>query len=608
MASILDSWDLSPPVVPPRARFYPLEPIGVGTPLVEGLTGYLLRLAEAHAVPVAALTEELRRCAPVALVASAGPEKDHACPCGLLSYSANGVEESAAKWAHALNTATHRSDLEHLTLLAFEGFLCSLSLFRRFRTWCSACFEEWRTSGTSVYEPLLWSLTVAAVCPYHRQPFVRVCPRCGRPMRPIMSLSRPGYCGRCGGWLGTMPARARREETSATAPEYWVSKTAGDLLALAPQVTGQPGTLRMAFRDNIDSCVRHLFNGNGAGLAKFAGCTATSVYNWRNGKTTPRIDQLLQLSERLRISIAAFLLSGAGSGTVDWKTIKPEAANYTIPAVLHRSRAKMRQALRRVLNERPAPRLSEVARRLGYRGTEGLRRVSRSLCKRITDNYRKSSEAEPYYYGPRRRICGRQEIEAALKAALANDEPESVPRIARRLGYAGSAPFFGPFPGLCRAINLRIARYKVARIRSMRRIVVRAVRQNPPPTLRSLALRLGYKDKRVLTRYFAGLCSELLARRRALAKSQIAQLRREVQSYTRMEPAPSMAEVCRKLGLKPLTASRKFPAEYKLIVSRYQRRRRTLAGLRVYIEDCGLRVRQPTGITVLTNSLPADQP
>ena len=57
----------------------------------------------------------------------------------------------------------------------------------------------------------------------------------------------------------------------------------------------------------------------------------------------------------------------------------------------------------------------------------------------------------------------------------------------------------------------------------MRRIVERAVRQNPPPTLRSLALQLGYQDRKVVTRYFAGLCAELLARRRALAKRQIAQ-------------------------------------------------------------------------------------
>jgi hypothetical protein len=39
----------------------------------------------------------------------------------------------------------------------------------------------------------------------------------------------------------------------------------------------------------------------------------------------------------------------------------------------------VRQALRLLLNERPAPSLSEVARRLGYQGTEGLGRVSKSL-------------------------------------------------------------------------------------------------------------------------------------------------------------------------------------------------------------------------------------
>jgi len=63
MAAILESWDLTVPGVPPRARFYPLEPIGIGTPLVESLTSYLLRLAEAHGVPVGVLTDELQRCA-----------------------------------------------------------------------------------------------------------------------------------------------------------------------------------------------------------------------------------------------------------------------------------------------------------------------------------------------------------------------------------------------------------------------------------------------------------------------------------------------------------------------------------------------------------------
>jgi len=250
-----------------------------------------------------------------------------------------------------------------------------------------------------------------------------------------------------------------------------------------------------------------------------------------------------------------------------------------------------------VLDERPSPSLSEVARRLGYQGTEGLRRVSKSLCRRITENYKKSFEPEPYYNGPRPMRCERKVIEAALVAALAKDEPQSVPQIARRLGYTGSAPFFGPFPALCRAINFKIAHRKAARIRVMRRVVKKTVEQNPPPTVRALALQLGYKDKKVLSRYFADLCAELLARRKAIAKNRLIELRRELQPYTRMEPAPSMAEVCRRLGLKPLTASRKFPAEYRLIVARYQRHRRTMSRLRRTRLGLRASVRRSAGVT-----------
>src|SRR5437016_2319425 len=47
---LLDSWDCEPPALPPRSRLYALEPIGIGTPHVESLTGYVSRIADAHAV------------------------------------------------------------------------------------------------------------------------------------------------------------------------------------------------------------------------------------------------------------------------------------------------------------------------------------------------------------------------------------------------------------------------------------------------------------------------------------------------------------------------------------------------------------------------------
>jgi len=49
---LFESWDCRPATVPPRSRLYSLKPMGIGTPFVESLTGYVSRLADAHAVSV----------------------------------------------------------------------------------------------------------------------------------------------------------------------------------------------------------------------------------------------------------------------------------------------------------------------------------------------------------------------------------------------------------------------------------------------------------------------------------------------------------------------------------------------------------------------------
>ena len=46
---------LRPPLLGPRTRLYHLEPRGLGTPQVESLTGYVMRLAEAHRVTTSRL-------------------------------------------------------------------------------------------------------------------------------------------------------------------------------------------------------------------------------------------------------------------------------------------------------------------------------------------------------------------------------------------------------------------------------------------------------------------------------------------------------------------------------------------------------------------------
>src|SRR6516225_9309812 len=98
MQQVFESWDLAPRPLRPRSRLYSPAPAGMGTPFVESLSGYVIRLAEAHAVSTGDLVRsELSR---------------HITP-PLVFYSndPNGLEERAARWVCAVETSTLRSDL-----------------------------------------------------------------------------------------------------------------------------------------------------------------------------------------------------------------------------------------------------------------------------------------------------------------------------------------------------------------------------------------------------------------------------------------------------------------------------------------------------------------
>ena len=59
-----------PQIIPERSRLYSLNPIGIGTPQVESLTGYIARLAEAHVLSVGDLVGRDPLC-----IARAGPSQ-----------------------------------------------------------------------------------------------------------------------------------------------------------------------------------------------------------------------------------------------------------------------------------------------------------------------------------------------------------------------------------------------------------------------------------------------------------------------------------------------------------------------------------------------------
>ena len=121
---VFESWDCTPARLPPRSRLYALEPIGVGTPFVESLSSYVVRLADAHAVSVGDLVgRELSRVAPKPLI-SFGQfmKQNRANSHGFYARtcSISGFGKTSERWIEALERATLRTTLRFLTFSPFS--------------------------------------------------------------------------------------------------------------------------------------------------------------------------------------------------------------------------------------------------------------------------------------------------------------------------------------------------------------------------------------------------------------------------------------------------------------------------------------------------------
>jgi hypothetical protein len=111
-----ESWNAVSPTLPQATRLYSLPPIGIGTPMVESLTGYLVRLAEAHCVSAGVLYEkEIRSVAGKGNIFSFRPATD----AGYSTHTINGFGSPALDFVHALEMLTGRGDLRHLTMLTW---------------------------------------------------------------------------------------------------------------------------------------------------------------------------------------------------------------------------------------------------------------------------------------------------------------------------------------------------------------------------------------------------------------------------------------------------------------------------------------------------------
>jgi hypothetical protein len=445
-------WDLAPRALLPRSRLYSLRPMAIGTVRVESLSSYIMRLAEAHTVSVRALIMQ-----EIFPDLSTRPKNAHFS--GL--HSLNGMGACFEQWVAILGKLTSRHDLCALTLLPWQSMLTSGGILRRRRTWCPRCFQEWQRHGMPIYECLAWVLAPVTVCPIHYVLLEQYCPHCRRPMLVLSAHAHPGSCAHCNRWLGdysTVPGAATAQQVMEE--QLWIANQVGEFLALGAIANDNGSPCHLL--SNLQRMLAELARGNQQLFGRVAKIRNASLNGWLKGKWLPSLPLVIQICQNLRLPLNRLVLEEVSRTDPEWSV-------------------------------------------LAQTGSLAARRRKRVL----PPQYPVTPVDGPGSIPPEEREGAKAEIKVCLEANLALDEPLSILKLFQKLGYRSPSRGRSWFPDLCAATKAK----REHQVETYRQELLRALTEEPPPTIAQVALRLGISVPQLyLRRACRELCKALAVR------------------------------------------------------------------------------------------------
>ena len=509
-------FDLAPLQVPPRSTLFHLEPIGIGTPYVESLSGYIARLAKEHFLSTRHLMAKIVApliCKPN-IINDKGNFKRHA-------RAMNGLGVTATDLIRVLQKLTLRDDLQLTTMVPWAGVLPLRFLIKPIRAWCPECYEEWQASNKAVYEPLIWALAPVTACCKHYIYLDDTCPYCGHQQHHLSSGSRPGHCFRCTRWLGRISEGVPRNHVTIAGGELewqrWVYKNIGEILALSSLANLQA---RANFAKGLAKQIDTISYGRINDFSLLLSVDGHTVRQWLKGKQLPTLEMLLQVSARLNQSLVELLCIGTAIEPLTM-TENPSP----IKASLSKSNEgpinweEARERLQLALEEFPPRGVEPIAQQIGI-SKETLKRRFPELCRNLSASYLS------YHKWP----LDFKKAQSMLKAALTESPPPSLQQVNKRLGRGGTPGSLRRyFPEECSTIVKRYAEYKKRPIDrdSVRRILETALKETPPKSFRSIAHNLGPSRGEIIE-IFPTLSKAISARYRTYQKELNAKNRREI--------------------------------------------------------------------------------
>jgi hypothetical protein len=364
-SELYEEWTLSLPSMPSLSTLYPLNPIGIGTPLVESLTSYIARVALAHYVFPGVLMRHV--IVPFAESHPVGKGRSTAMHIrdGKSTGAFNATHWTALKAVNALECLTKFRGLHALTMVTWAEVFSPFKLMRTTRAWCPRCLEAWRTTGQTIYEPLLWTVQAVKVCSQHDCLLETHCPTCSRTSPWLTWRSRPGYCTRCQQWLGMdVVAQAGNEREMTWV--HWCAGEVGALLALAPTLTTIPCRARIS--EGLTAVLEQVSQGRKMTFARLVGLSPAMVGDWFYHQQLPSVENLLRVCFAVSVSLRELLMEEQITCS-----LRPEGTQG-LWSRHHRRTTRgfwksdqVRKALEAIARseEGPPPSLTSVARQLG---------------------------------------------------------------------------------------------------------------------------------------------------------------------------------------------------------------------------------------------------
>ncbi|MDJ0730847.1 MAG: TniQ family protein [Crocosphaera sp.] len=368
--------------LPPRSCLHHLEPIGIGTSMVESLSSYVTRLAHSHGVFAGILLEKKLKPLINKRYGVATLNK-----IAHYSKALNGMGIMAEDLVRGLSILTSRQDLSLLTLLHWSNLFPTRQLLRSSRAWCPLCYSEQFQNNKICYEPLLWSLKIVQVCPKHHIFLVSSCPDCGQKNLPLTGRSQPGCCSKCGAWLGNYDEIHRISHPSYLSDlewELWKGINVGNLLQKSSSRLSFPK--QEAIAEALNICVSHFSQGNIALWARQLQVPRNTLWLWCKGKNLPTLQALLKICYCLRISVWDFVHHNLDLSNSTFVPPKLDLKVRSPSQQVNKSSLEMSLKLLLKENREPPMSMEEVARQLGY-DRRTIFRHCPELCRLVSAKY-----------------------------------------------------------------------------------------------------------------------------------------------------------------------------------------------------------------------------